>query len=376
MTNRGYTTTPERDYPVFGRAALSSFQASPIPDVATAQTVATMWTNVRASIDHPRIQAAVRQAIAGRTSDRQRAAGIFEWVKSHVEFVRDEKLEILTAPYKLLDMPQPAGDCDCFTMLMCAMLFTARIDCEIVTIAANRKDPLMFSHVYPIARLSDGTKLTLDAAAFDLPGEEASTYTRRVVWQMFGVPTRRHTLHGIDDQVLAGHSRASVSEPTMQRYHRGVGSIDDQVLNGRRRPQLGRYRWPALGRYRSLGDDGVDLTFFGDTPIDPAVTITGTPNIGGGGGGGGSASSGFDWASTFGRLLPGIFGTAERIATLKATPGGSYMRGPNGSLYYQGGGAPPPAGILGGFGSGGSSLLWIIGGGLVLFTAASMGGRK
>ena len=186
--------------PAFGSlpVSLERFAAAFDTDTATAQTVGHMAAIIRVSAGSAAVRRALGDALTGvrgASDERTRAAAIYAWVRSHVRFVPDElaladagwpdERELLIKPERLLAMPQPQGDCDDFTMLVCAMLLAAGIHCEIVTIAADPGDTGRWSHVYAQALFADGTRATLDASHGTEFGWEAPMKFRRQVWKIF-----------------------------------------------------------------------------------------------------------------------------------------------------------------------------------------------
>lgn len=170
-------------------------------DVSTAATVRIMRGIARKCASDPLVMAATAQALAtGARSQRDAASAIFYWVRGNVRFVEDEQLmyeqlgvaperldkELLIIPPVLLSMPQPMGDCDCFSLLIASMLLCAGIQPYFVTVAADADDPQKFSHIYVCACLSDeGTHMCLDAGnrlQLVPPGWEASEVTRKAIW--------------------------------------------------------------------------------------------------------------------------------------------------------------------------------------------------
>jgi transglutaminase-like putative cysteine protease len=121
---------------------------------------------------------------------------IWYWVKSHVTFTQDETLtrqllneadhwELLISPPVLLRMPRMEGDCDDFTMLICALAQALTIPCRIVTIACDRKRPGEYSHVFPIAA-GAARWIPLDASHGSYPGWKVPRrdVTRSTEWNM------------------------------------------------------------------------------------------------------------------------------------------------------------------------------------------------
>ena len=178
------------------------FDPSPVPDVATGQTVSFMCKLVDRSAKSPVVQACAQDAVQsfgplgaynptatiaqpGDTgSSGYKARAVYWWVRYHVgrlhhdEFKATvqafpEKKQLLIAPDALLVEAQPAGDCSAFTMAVCALLKCLGVPYEMVAVATNANDPAIFTHVYPRAVLEGGARLPLDAHAGDWPGWEA-----------------------------------------------------------------------------------------------------------------------------------------------------------------------------------------------------------
>lgn len=170
-------------------------------DVSTAATIRAMSQVARQCANDPLVVAATVGALSGGAStQRMAASAIFHWVRSNIRFVEDEQLmyeqfgiapaeldkELLIVPPVLLAMPEPMGDCDCFSMLLASMLLCAGITPYFVTVAADAQEPRKFSHVYVCACLRDeGTHMCLDAGnrlSMVPPGWEASEVTRKAIW--------------------------------------------------------------------------------------------------------------------------------------------------------------------------------------------------
>ena len=89
-------------------------------------------------------------------------------------------LEGLMSPAVMIQCVDPRGDCDCFTMFICALLESLRhhaaaaghalpLKWEIVTLACSRRQPGIWSHVYPRA-ICGPLVLALDASHGKYPG--------------------------------------------------------------------------------------------------------------------------------------------------------------------------------------------------------------
>jgi len=87
------------------------------------------------------------------------------------------KLQLLIAPDVLVRMKRMEGDCAIYTMMLCAMLESLGLDWQIRTLAVDRRQPGVFSHV--CAR-SQGE--TLDASHGKYPGWEVPAYDVQRSW--------------------------------------------------------------------------------------------------------------------------------------------------------------------------------------------------
>lgn len=165
--------------------------------VVTEQTVHKMCEHIQGALKDP-----IVQSVAARSHSVRSAADklslLWLWVKHHVKFVQDDTLirqlfnegghfELLIAPPVLLRMNQPRGDCDDFTMLICALASLAGFQCGIVTIACDRRRPGEYSHVYGCAALP-GVLVPLDCSHGKHPGWEVPRrdIQRKTVWDLTG----------------------------------------------------------------------------------------------------------------------------------------------------------------------------------------------
>lgn len=247
------------DSPTLCPAAGSHVTVAPLDgrnsDVSTAQTVALMADAVRRCQDSPVLHSALRSIadeLGARPTPRDIAAAVFAYVKRRVRFVEDADLvaacwpgqprssEVLIEPDALLSMAQPAGDCDDFSMLVCALLRGLGVDCELVTVAADAEQPERWSHVYAYALLPDG-RLSMDASHGDRPGWEAPRVYRRAVWPL---TPPLNTLHGLDGVGAVGW-----------------GGILNRAVDSSLNVFEARYGGPRPGLYQQTGPDGSSVTF-------------------------------------------------------------------------------------------------------------------
>ncbi len=200
--------------------------ASSDPDTATEQTIGIMCEHVRNAARDPLVIETARAArerfgqMAGDTDvAAQIAAGSWWWCKTFVKFVHHElilrnrlgeagHLQGLISPEVLVRMKKPEGDCAIFSECVAAFLTTHGIPFEFVTVAANPREPEIFSHVYLYAVLPDGARLPLDASHGDYPGWQVPSahVSRRQVWDANGnrVADRGSRFDGLHNYGMRG----------------------------------------------------------------------------------------------------------------------------------------------------------------------------
>lgn len=164
---------------------------------STSDTIEQMNKIVAQSMDNPVVMAATTDATYAcyMNDERQVADAIWYWIKRHVKFVTDETLmarmgipienptkELLVSPPVILSMPEPMGDCDCFSMLAKTMLLLAGLRVSFVTVKADREDPRIWSHIYCRVYFADGTSMPFDASHGEWPGWETKRYWEKREW--------------------------------------------------------------------------------------------------------------------------------------------------------------------------------------------------
>lgn len=182
------------------------------PDTATAQTVGYMAGYIHQAARDPLIIQIARRAVqtfkggpgwALRYSpdeERRAAESCWWWCKWNLRFKyhgsmfetwsKDlgdprTKLQLLIAPDVLVRMRSMEGDCAIYTMMLCALLEALGLPWEIVTLAVDRSQPEIFSHV--CAR-SGGE--SLDASHGSMPGWEVPWYDVHRRWVFNGQGAR------------------------------------------------------------------------------------------------------------------------------------------------------------------------------------------
>lgn len=306
---------------------------------STAITVRRMCSHVRHAIRTPIVRSAALAILKACPSRDQATVGcaIWAWVKHRVRFVHDDdliwklfnevdQLELLIAPDVLLSLSLAEGDCDDFTMLICALAGALGLTCQIVCICSDPREPSRFSHVYPqLAVTDDGAPrwLALDAANGDAPGwrvPDEHTF-RRQVWNLDGSVA--------SDVVTMRRPREISAMPYVRQSNVDSGAPAAALVNylrggrPRRRRGVGAVTYSADPYDPTLGGTAVDTL---DQPISSqdlaqlagnwgpdatsmpiyisAAPATTTP----------AASSG--WTQTLQNLLLG----GERIASAAFTP--------------------------------------------------------
>lgn len=214
-----------------GLASFRSTPSSPNPDTATAQTVRIMCGHIREAAKDPLVWEAAGDAVRrfrggpplrNQSTDEAAAASDWWYAKHAIRFAHhealirqwlneSEQLQLLIEPGALLRMKRPEGDCAIFTMLLCALLEVQNIPWEIVTVAANPREPRLFTHVYPRAVLREG-RMPLDASHGAEPGWEvpSADVSRRQVWDSSGRP-------------VGDLANRSAGLHAYRRRHRGLG---------------------------------------------------------------------------------------------------------------------------------------------------------
>ena len=228
------------------------FQASPDPDVATAETVGFLAGLVRRAASDPQIGATAARAASfpapdavgsDPRSNAAQARAVFWWAKHFIERVPHsqfknlvqafpEKRQLLVDPCALVVMSRPRGDCSVFTALIAALLGSLGIRYELVTVAVDRSDPMNFTHVYPRAVLEDGTRLALDANAGPYPGWQVpdGDVLRSQVWAADGTAVPNQAARASSLGQYVGHGLGDDSDlPDIVVYTQNYVPSDSQL---------------------------------------------------------------------------------------------------------------------------------------------------
>lgn len=309
-------------------------------DRATAETVACMCKYIADAQSDPGVwQAALESRNWGNP-----VAGAFWWPKHHIKFVQDDvlvsqllnerdQLELLVTPPVMVRSSKPRGDCDDFTMMVCALLKCLGVGFEIVTVAADGHDPSRFSHVFCRAVLSDGSRIPLDASHGKYPGwcVPASRTYRMQVWDEQGNPIK---------------DVASRKWQGLHGYVAGLGACGDCIETDEQ---------GACMSFDENCDDGGSTTFTPTGPVAPPLNGTYTPPtntacpsglvmLGGncviaGSTVTSSTAGGVNTTPGISSLIASIFGSGSQIATTfsqPTVPVGSVAIPTNSLLLYGG----------------------------------------
>jgi len=173
---------------------------------------------IRYGVSDPGVQRVARESLRRfgavrpgwqRLGQQTACWAAWSWPKHFVTFVQDDslfnsplcfrgfgcvnvpgkdELEMLVPPARLILMDRPRGDCDDFTMLVCALLGALGCSWEIVTVASDSNEPSRWSHVYAQAVLEDGSRVPLDASHGKFPGWQvpAAHVFRYQAWDSSG----------------------------------------------------------------------------------------------------------------------------------------------------------------------------------------------
>ncbi len=185
-------------HPDFGQ--LVAYQAIPLsedPDTQVAQTIDMMRRYVKADSGSAPIQQEAAELALLSAGDP--CSEVFDYIKGKVGFQRDEVtaapirplldgdvVEVLIRPRDLAQMYTPREDCDGFEMYGPALLRALGVKCNLVTVAADPREPSRYSHVYA-ACYPNGERIALDMSHGPYPGWEApDLYGKKREWPIDG----------------------------------------------------------------------------------------------------------------------------------------------------------------------------------------------
>jgi len=204
----------------------STVSRIPLGDDGTAATIARMRALIDQGVKHPVVHEAAAFILRSSKIPQFDAAGearaIYLWVLRSVRFTRDiVGKETLHSADEILRLG--IGDCDDFTILLCALLGTVGHRARIITISSVPRDvdgEQPFTHVYPEVFLS-GRWVPVDAArrnpAF---GRGPKRFTRKRVWSLYS--DEYVDVQGLNFYA-SGYGQA---QPQRGRYRGGMGDIN------------------------------------------------------------------------------------------------------------------------------------------------------
>ena len=343
-------------------------QCSDNDESATAQTVREMCQVIRQSADDPLIQDEARRCFAILNMCRPgsfydlAARSAYQAAKARLKFKLDEisldrllnkrgERDFLQWPALIVRGKVREGDCDCFTMFMCALLEYMGVPWRIVTVKCDPKDPSRWAHVYAVIDLENGRRLPLDASHFKQPGEEVPAHHvfEYAEWGMDGerLPVQRNP-------IPMGHYRRR----GMGAYGRRCGFGQDPAVDG------------------SAGSIPVDPTTVDASGSSSGALFPYTTPISIPSGSAAPTSSGISPATT--SALANLAAAWSKIAgqviapqTTIQTPQGLLISGPSGAITSTVTGSNILSGLTSASSSSLMPLLLIGGAGLLLFAFIS-----
>lgn len=192
-------------HPSMGAVSAVAAELPEHPDGQVYTTVEMMTAYARMDALTPEVAAlAVHLCVPG--NPHATVDAIWAFAKSHIQFRFDRDIaqeaglaggddvaEVLIRPVDMASMIRDRGmglgDCDDFTMFVCALMLACGIPCRIITVAAlDSANPDAYSHVYACAYV-DGVRIPVDASHGKFCGWEApdQSITRRLEYPVDGV---------------------------------------------------------------------------------------------------------------------------------------------------------------------------------------------
>lgn len=192
-------------HPSLGRCEYTVQEISDIPDEQVAQTIGLMSQYATEDAGSPAVQADVSRAWSSADPITDTWNYLRRGGDRGMRFVRDEVngaawadyefaipgrwrplVELIARPRALANASDPQGDCDCFCNYGAAHLISRAVPASFVTVAADRTDPSLYTHVYLVAYPVDGPyagqRVPLDLSHGAYPGWEVKNVFRRREW--------------------------------------------------------------------------------------------------------------------------------------------------------------------------------------------------
>ena len=192
----------------YGGAIPQRYTVERIPDAPDAQVAATIARMIQyVNADCQSYPIKHDADLAFTTDPNNVLAGVHSFVRSRLVFKRDEEIaapytfglsrrgdgpnddcvvEVLKRPvdisFEFAGTGQPIEcDCDDFSMYCAALLRARGVDCCFTTVAANSKQPDVFSHVYVVAYWG-GRRIPMDCSHGAYAGWQTDNIYRYQEW--------------------------------------------------------------------------------------------------------------------------------------------------------------------------------------------------
>lgn len=215
---QGFNPVNSVAHPQLGVVPYRVHQISSDPDSQVRDTLHRMRGKVANDSENPLFASRIRRMfdvrmyphLNGTGEDEvELCRGVWAHTKQNIKFQRDEKtgagvggypeeevVETIICPMDMagfIDAGTAIGDCDDFSMYEACCLKSLGIPCSFVTVAADSREPRLFSHVYVVAFPRDPQtgqrfRLPLDASHGEYPGWETvglGRYEEWPVWDKF-----------------------------------------------------------------------------------------------------------------------------------------------------------------------------------------------
>lgn len=193
-------------HPAFGQTLSYRLdRVSDDPDTQVAQVVGMMANLVSQDARDPYVTADAQAALSDPGANGDPLEAVWRWVKARMTFVRDEEtaapiqaaipasagdiVEVLIRPHDMSDALRDQhgqGDCDDFTIYGAALLRALGEPVNFVTIAADKRDPAVYSHVYLAAYPAGRGRIAMDLSHGPRVGWESPVAYRRREWLIDG----------------------------------------------------------------------------------------------------------------------------------------------------------------------------------------------
>ncbi len=203
------------NHPDFGMQELNySVQELPFSgDGQVAATIQRMGQYVVEDCNSPEVMADAADAV--REGQGDPLLGAFRLANKRIRFQVDsvtggwggkDVVEVLIRPRDVIALSQQGqmvpGDCDDFSMYVACVLMACGVPCKFVTVAADERDPSLYSHVY-VAAYPDGRRKAVDASHGKFCGwEVANKFGKCREWDVVSSSSLASGIGGVDWSTL------------------------------------------------------------------------------------------------------------------------------------------------------------------------------